>query len=93
MLLLVLRILLDFNTNASYKHCRFFKTYSKKGLEFVPNIENSIIVFNLSFVLLLIEVDPIIEKQSCKKNTFRTNGIGIVKIVFVLLTKVVVLYI
>lgn len=90
---MVLKILLDFNTNISYKQCRFFKTYSKKGLEFILNIKNGIIVFNLSFVLLLIKVDPIIEKQNCKKNTFRTNDIGVVKIVFALLIKVVILYI
>lgn len=92
-LLLMLGISLDFSPDISYKQCKFSKTLLKKILKFVSNSRNGIVVFYLSFVLLLVEVDLILEKQSCKVDVLMacdTNGI---KMVFVLLTKVVALYI
>lgn len=61
-LLLVLRISLDFSLDTGYKGSRFSKTLLKKNLEFVSNKKNGTIAFNLSFVLLQIEVDSVLEK-------------------------------
>lgn len=47
----------------------------------------------LSFVLLLVEVDPISEKQSHKSDALIACGTGYVKKVFVLLRKVRAIYI
>lgn len=44
-------------------------------------------------MLLLMEVDSITKQQAFKKNAFRVCGTGCVKIVFILLTEVVVFYI
>lgn len=55
-------ILLNFSINNNYKYHRFSKTLLKKSLEFVLYKKNNIIIFNSSFILLLIEVDLIIKK-------------------------------
>lgn len=59
LLLLVLKIPLDFSLDASYKSNRFSKTLPEKSLEFVSSGRNGIIAFNLGLVLLLAEVDSI----------------------------------
>lgn len=64
----------------------------KKGLEFKSNKKNNIDVFNLRLMVLLIEVNLMPEKQSYKKNVLGVRGTGHVKIVFALLTKVVVFH-
>lgn len=53
----MLRISSDLSPDASYKQDRFFKTLAEKICEFIPNSENSTIIFNLSFFLLPAEVD------------------------------------
>lgn len=63
--LLVLRILLDLGSNADHKDGKFFKTFLQKSFEFVSSRRAGIIAFNLSFVLLQVEVNPIPNKQSC----------------------------
>lgn len=61
----------------------------KKGLKFVLSKKDGTIVFNLSLVLLPIKVDPISEKQGCKRDALVARGISCVEIIFVLLTKVI----
>lgn len=60
--LLILEISLHFNLDASHKWGRFFKTLLEKDFKFILNRNNSIIAFNLSFVLLLAEVNLVLEK-------------------------------
>lgn len=91
--LLILRITLDLSPDAGHKSGRFSKTLPKKSLEFVPNRGDGIVTFNLSFVLLLAEVDLILEEQSCKKNALKTYNTSYIKMIFVLLAEVVALYI
>lgn len=45
--LLVLRIPLDFSSNAGYKGSGFFETLQEKSLEFVSSKRNDIVTFNL----------------------------------------------
>lgn len=40
----------------------FFKTFFNQSFKFVLYKKNNLILFNLSFILLLIEVDPILKK-------------------------------
>lgn len=64
----------------------------KKVFKFVLSKKSSIIILNLGFLLLLAEVNPILEKGGCKKDVFVVCNPDFVKIIFVLLTKVITLY-
>ena len=92
-LLLVLRILLNFCPDVSYKQVGFFETLPEKSFKFVSNRGDSTIVFNLSLVLLPAEVDPVIEKRGCKENALVIRSTGHVKMILALLTKVITLYV
>lgn len=61
-LLLVLGISLNFGLDICYKQDRFIKILLEKGFEVVLNKKGGTVALNLSFILLLIEVDPILEK-------------------------------
>lgn len=91
-LLLVLEILLTFGLDIGHKQDGFSKTLIKKSLKFVPNRREGTIAFNLSFVLLLAKVDPIPEEQDCKRDVLVARGTGCIKIVFALLTEVIIFY-
>lgn len=93
LILLVLRIPLDFSPNVGHKSSRFFKTLPKKGFEFVPSRKNNIVAFKLDFMLLPAKINPISEKQGHKRNMLRDCGTSGTEIVFTLLTEVIVLYI
>lgn len=64
----------------------------EKDLEFILNRENDFIAFNLSLVLLLIEVDPILNKQGHKWDTVKVCGISHIKIVLKLFTEILIFY-
>lgn len=92
--LLMLRVLFNFNLDASYKCNRFFKTFLMKDLKFILNKSNNIIVmFNSSLKLLEANFDSIIEEQNCKKDLFMTCDTSHMKIILGLLTKIMMLYI
>lgn len=91
--LLVIENLLDFSLDIGYKNGGSFEILLEKSLEFVLNRRNGTIIFNFSLVLLLIKVDPISEKQSCKKNTLGACSIGCIKIIFAQSKKVIALHI
>lgn len=92
-LLLVLEIPFNLGLNIGYKQDKFFKTLSKKNLEFVLSKKGNFITLTLGYILLLVEINFILEKQSCKRNMLRLCNTGYVKIVFIILTEVIVLYI
>lgn len=58
-LLLILEILFDFNLDDSYKQDKFSKILLKKSFLFVSSKKNSIVTFNLGFIVLLIEVNSV----------------------------------
>lgn len=91
--MLILRIQFNFSLNAIYKQGRFFKILSKKDLKFILSRRNSIIVFNLNFILLPAKIDLVTEKQICKKYMLGNRGSGHIKIILVLSTKIVAFYI
>lgn len=91
--LLVLKILLNFGLNTYYQYGRFSETLPEKGFKLIVNRKNNTIIFNSSFILLLIEVDFILEKQSYKKDTFMITSIRHVKIVFILVIKIIAFHI
>lgn len=90
--LLVLGISLNFSPDTDYKQSRFSNTMFKKDFEFISNKKDGIILFNLGFVLLLAEVDPILEEQSHKRHALMAFGTGRIKIILALLIEVLALY-
>lgn len=65
----------------------------KKSFEFIPSNRNSTVIFNLGLMLLPVNVDPIAEKQNRKGNALGAYGIGHIKIIFALSTKVIALHV
>lgn len=65
----------------------------EKDFEFVLNRRDNIVVFNISFVLLLAKFDFILKKQGCKRDVLGTCSINYVKIIFALLIEIIELYI
>lgn len=51
------------------------------------------VVFDLSLMLLPAKIDYVTKKQNCKKNVFKAYNIANIKIIFILLTKIIILYI
>ena len=90
--LLELKIALNLSPDISYKRGGFFKILLEEGLEFLLSREDGIIAFNLRYMLLLVEVNPISEKQGHKRDVFIAHGFGHVEIILTLLTKIIALY-
>lgn len=90
-LLLVLKILINFNLDADQKQNRFSKILLKENFEFILN-RGIAIIFKLNVILLLAEIDLVAKKQNCKKNAFKAYGTSCVEIIFGLLTKIVTFY-
>ena len=90
--LLVLKIPFDLGLDVSHKQGEFSKTLLKEGFKFVLSKGDGIIAFNLSFVLLPAEVNPVFEKQSRKKDAFVVYGSDCIKIILTLLTEVIAFY-
>lgn len=69
--LLILEVLFNFILDIIYKYGKFSKTLLKKSLEFILSKKVDFILLFLIFMLLSSKIDPILEKQSCKKDVFR----------------------
>lgn len=69
------------------------KTLLKKSFKFVPNRENNIVMFNLSFLLLSVKFNTILEKKSHQKDVIVACGIGHINIILALLIEIIALYI
>lgn len=92
-ILLMLGIPFNFGPDTSHKQGRFFNTLWKEDFEFIPSREDGIIVFELGLMLLLVEIDFVVEKQSRKMNKFKACSTGRIKMIFALPTEVVALHI
>lgn len=88
----MLGIPFDFCPDISYKQVRFSITLLKKSLKFILSRRDRTIVFNLSFVLLSTEINPITEEKSCKRDAFETHNTSYIKIILTLSTKIVIFY-
>lgn len=89
---MILEILLNCCSDAYYKCDKFSKSLLKKNLKFVSSKRDNTIAFYLGLMQLLVEVNPVAKEESCKKVVFMVHGIGYVKIILALLTKVVEFY-
>lgn len=70
----------------------FLKLFFKKVLNLFKN-KDVAITFNLSFVLLPINVDNFIKKYNYKKNAFVVFDFGNYKLIFLLLEEIIIFYI
>lgn len=83
-ILLLLSILVNLSLDNSHKQDKFFKTLLEKRFKFVSSNRSSTIVLNLDFLLRLVEIDLLPEKQGYKRDVLKTSDIGYIKIVFAL---------
>lgn len=60
--LLVLKIFFNFCLDTIYKYNKFCKILLKKSFKLILSKKNSFILFNLYFMLLLVNVDLIIKE-------------------------------
>lgn len=90
---MILRILFNLGLDISYKQSRFFEVLLKKSLKFVLNKKSGLVTLNFDLILLLVKVDPILEKQSYKRDALLACSISYIKMILVLSKKVVSLYI
>lgn len=65
----------------------------KKSFEFILNKISNIVIFNLNFVLLLEKFDSVPKKQCHKRDALIACDFGCVKMIFTLLTKIVILHV
>lgn len=91
--MLILKISLNFTLNIVHKHSKFSQIFPEKGLKFILWKKSGFVLVGIGFMLLLIEVNLIPEKQNCKKNAFVAFGSSDFKIVFTLSTKIILFYI
>lgn len=90
--LLVLGIPLYLGLDSGYKQGKFSKTLLEKDLKFISSREDSTVAFDLGLMLLPAEINLVAEEHSCKEYMLSTSGISRVKVIFVLLIKVIALY-
>lgn len=93
LLLLVLEISLNLSSDASHKQKRFFNILFKKNFDFIASKKDNIITFYLNFILLPAKINFIPEKRNHKKDAIMLYGSSRVKIILILSTKIVSLYI
>lgn len=91
--LLLLGVLFNFIPDVVCKYSRFSKTFFEKNLKFVPSKGKSLVICNLSLMLLLAKVNPILEEKGCKRDAFMTLDSSDFEIVLVLPTEIIIFYI
>lgn len=90
---MVLGVLFNIILDDVYKPSRFFKVFPKKNLKFVPYKKGGSVTFDLSLILLSVEVDLIPEKWGYKKCMFVAFGFSDFKMVLGLSTEIVIFYV
>lgn len=90
---LVLRVFFDFAPNIVYKGSRFSQTSLKENFKLFLTWGYNSIIFDPIFMLLPVKKDSIFEKKSYKKYVHIIFYSNYFEMVFILLTKVIILYI
>lgn len=70
----------------------YSKLFLKKGLEFFSGQKGNLVAFSLGFILLLVIENAVFQKNYCKL-AFMTLAPSSFKMIFILLTKIIELYI
>lgn len=91
--MLVLCILFDLVPEIIYKRSQIANAFIKKCFEFVPGRWNQTLIIQFLIILLLEETDAISKERYCKSYIIRFFYSNSSKIIFILLTKVIVNYV
>lgn len=86
-----MQIALNYSLDTVHKQGRFFKTLAKKSFKLISSRKCSILLFDLSFILLHPKIDLIAEEQSRKKHMLKVYSIDYIKMILLLPTKVLAL--
>ena len=89
----MLGIPLDLSPDASHERDGFSEILPEKGLKFVLSKGDGIVAFNLSFMLLPAEVNPISEERGREEDAFVARGSNRVKIILTLSTEIIALHV
>lgn len=90
---LVPEIPFDLFPVAVYKNLEVSQALTKKRIELISHNQNRAFCVLFLLVLLLAETDPILKEKHGKKNSMSSLSSNSSKIVFILLIKVIALYI
>ena len=91
--LLVLGIPLDLGPVTIHKGSGISYVLTKEGLEFLPGDVDCAFSLMLPLVLLLTEVDAVLKEGCCKENAVGAFGSSGGKVIFTLLTEVIVFFV
>lgn len=91
--ILLLISLSDFSPNYVYKNLEFFNSIVEKSLKFFSYNIYIKVTFNFPLILLLIILDIIFQRSAGKKSLIIVNNSGIYKVIFILLTEVVIFHV
>lgn len=93
--MLVLKIFLKLIPYAIYKSFRIIIIFVKKSLQFI--LENKLVwpyfKYMQTFILCFANINVVSKKKNCKQNAVSTYSFVLIKMVFVLLIKQVVIQI
>lgn len=91
--LVVLGVFFYFGLYVTNKHIRFSYFFPQKGLEFIPDQGSQLVTLYPGLVLLPLIKNAVFQEAHSKKYAFVALDLGGFKIIFALLTKVVVLHV
>lgn len=89
---LIIRIFLNLSPITINKGLRVSQGLIEKCFELVSSDWGQNISFQLFFVLLLMEINSILKKKGCKRDSIRFNSSSNGKMIFIPLTKVIIPY-
>lgn len=87
-----MEISLNFCLDVGHKQDEFSEILLEKNLKFIPSRGDGTVMFNLSLVLLLVEVNLILAKQGYKKHALVVCHTGYIKMILALSTEVIIFY-
>ena len=90
---LVLRVSFEFSPNAINKWLKFFQVFLQESFELCLGYGSLFPTSMTALVLSLLHANASTKKKSCKKSPVGPGGPSGLKIIFALLTKVVVVYV
>lgn len=89
---LILISSLNLISDSSYKGLKLSKAVVEESLEFILCNKSCYCAINFLVILLLMVLGPILQESSCKDDSILAGSSNSCKIVFTLLTKVIVLH-
>lgn len=89
---LILKVMFEFTLDIIYKSSRIAKVFLQKSLKLNSGYKNYFFTLMVVLILSPLVANHLLKKQSYKQSIFWTNGFSCVKMIFILLTKMVAIY-